>query len=101
MVYKEIVQKIIDILKAHADLAYPDKIKEYHFGAPITFAKVRYPTIYVQFNSRRGTGKADFSMKQFAVSISGLMTAGFANYPHDDNDDDEPERNDSGPDGGV
>ncbi|NWG09035.1 MAG: hypothetical protein HXX80_01765 [Nitrososphaerales archaeon] len=65
--YKEITQKIIDLLKAHADLICPTKIKEYHFGAPVTFAKVRYPAIYVQFNGRRVSGKAN--VNQFLYDL--------------------------------
>ncbi|MEM3708826.1 MAG: hypothetical protein QXF43_04200 [Nitrososphaerales archaeon] len=64
---KDIVQKIIDLLKADSDLSYPDKIKEYHFGAPITFAKIRYPSIYVQFNSRKYSGKAN--VNQFLYDL--------------------------------
>ncbi|WP_309492312.1 hypothetical protein [Candidatus Hecatella orcuttiae] len=32
--YKEIVQKIIDLLKADAALSEPAKVKKYYFGIP-------------------------------------------------------------------
>ena len=45
--YKEIVQKIIDLLSADPALAKPSVIREYYFGRP---AKLRrFPCIYVEF----------------------------------------------------
>ena len=54
--YKEIVQKIIDILKSNPDLS---SVKEYHFSSPINFK--RYPFIYVQFEGRKYSGKANLN----------------------------------------
>ncbi|MEM2339251.1 MAG: hypothetical protein QXW83_03515, partial [Nitrososphaerales archaeon] len=56
---KDITQKIIDLLKADVNLSEPDKIAKYYFGIP---KKVEYyPIIYVQFNGRDYTGKADIN----------------------------------------
>lgn len=67
MVYKEIVQKIIDLLKTDADLSEPSKIKKYYFGVPIK-PPDRYPAIYVQFSDRKSTGKAN--IKQFLYNLT-------------------------------
>ena len=47
--YKEIVQKIIDLLKADANLAKPSVIKEYFFGRPEPWPPSKLPCIYVEF----------------------------------------------------
>jgi len=65
--YKEITQKIIDLLKADADLSEPSKIKKYYFGVPVK-PPDRYPTVYVQFDGRRATGKAN--IKQFLYELT-------------------------------
>lgn len=52
MVYKEITQRIIDILKANANLTEPDKIRKYWFGVPKTPSTPGYPYIYVQFDAK-------------------------------------------------
>lgn len=44
--YKEIVQKIIDLLKVDTNLLQPSVIREYYFGRP---TKMRFPCIYVEF----------------------------------------------------
>lgn len=44
--YKEIVQKIIDLLKVNANLLEPDKIRKYYFGEPIKI--LDYPIIYAE-----------------------------------------------------
>lgn len=45
--YKEIVQKIIDLLSADQALAKPSVIREYYFGRPAKLQ--RFPCIYVEF----------------------------------------------------
>jgi len=45
--YKELVQKIIDLLSVDPALLKPSIIKEYHFGRPASFQ--RFPCIYVEF----------------------------------------------------
>lgn len=47
--YKEITQKIIDLLKADAALLRPTVIKEYFFGRPEPFPPTQLPCIYVEF----------------------------------------------------
>jgi hypothetical protein len=60
--YKEIVQKLIDVLKASPDLA---NVKDYYFSSPISFK--RFPFIYVQLNGRRFSGKAN--VNQFLYDL--------------------------------
>ncbi|MCP8307954.1 MAG: hypothetical protein H3Z53_02340 [archaeon] len=67
MTYKEIVQKTIDLLKADANLSEPDKIKKYYFGVPIRLDL--YPFIYVQWNERRATGKANISQFEYELIL--------------------------------
>ena len=47
MVYQEIVNKIITLLKADANLAEPDKIKKYYLGRPAIWHN--YPFISVRW----------------------------------------------------
>lgn len=47
--YKEICQKIIDLLKADAALLRPSIIKEYFFGRPEPWPPTQLPCIYVEF----------------------------------------------------
>ena len=47
--YKEIVQKIIDLLKVDAALAKPTVIREYFFGRPEPWPPTQLPCIYVEF----------------------------------------------------
>jgi hypothetical protein len=44
--YKEICQKIIDLLSADDNLKKPKQIAEYYFGRPV---QMRFPCIYVEF----------------------------------------------------
>jgi len=67
LTYKEIVQKTIDLLKADANLSEPDKIKKYYFGVPIRLDL--YPFIYVQWNERRATGKANISQFEYELIL--------------------------------
>jgi hypothetical protein len=60
--YKEIVSKIIDILKSNPNLS---SVKEYYFSSPISFK--RFPFIYVQLNGRRYSGKAN--VNQFLYDL--------------------------------
>lgn len=47
--YKEITQKIIDLLKADAALLRPTVIREYFFGRPEPWPPAQLPCIYVEF----------------------------------------------------
>jgi hypothetical protein len=47
--YKEIVQKIIDLLKVDTVLLRPTIIKEYFFGRPTPWPPSQLPCIYVDF----------------------------------------------------
>jgi hypothetical protein len=47
--YKEIVNKIIDLLKADEALTKPVVIKEYFFGKPEPWPPTQLPCIYVEF----------------------------------------------------
>jgi len=47
--YKEVVQKVIDLLKVDAQLLEPSIIKKYYFGEPLQF--LDYPAIYVEHES--------------------------------------------------
>ena len=67
MTYKEIIQKVIDLLKADANLSEPDKIKKYYFGIPIRFDL--YPFIYVQWNERRATERANISQFEYELIL--------------------------------
>ncbi|MCP8316518.1 MAG: hypothetical protein H3Z51_06625 [archaeon] len=67
MTYKEIIQKVLDLLKADENLSEPDKIKKYHFGLPIHLDL--YPFIYVQWNERRATGKANISQFEYELIL--------------------------------
>lgn len=58
MAVKNMVQAIIDILKADAGLAEPGTIKKYYFGEPKSMP-VKYPVIYAQFTGRSPLGIAD------------------------------------------
>jgi len=48
-IYKEITQKIIDLLKADANLVKPTVIKEYFFGMPSPWPPTQLPCVYVEF----------------------------------------------------
>ncbi len=67
MTYKEIIQKVIDLLKADANLSEPDKIKKYYFGIPIRFDL--YPFIYVQWNERRATERGNISQFEYELIL--------------------------------
>jgi len=67
LTYKEIIQKVIDLLKADANLSEPDKIKKYYFGIPIRFDL--YPFIYVQWNERRATERGNISQFEYELIL--------------------------------
>lgn|GEM_PF-2012810 len=60
---KEIIQKIIDILKADEALATPSKIRKYYFGYPPAHLAHFYPFIAVKL-TRPGTVEAYTSFKE-------------------------------------
>jgi hypothetical protein len=45
--YKQIVQKLIDLLSTDSELAKPTVIRDYYFGRPAKLG--RFPCIYVEF----------------------------------------------------
>jgi hypothetical protein len=47
--YKEVVSKIIDLLKVDEALAKPTVIKEYFFGRPEPWPPTHLPCVYVEF----------------------------------------------------
>ena len=55
LVHKEIIQKVIDLLKVDSNLLENSIIKKYYFGVPLKF--LDYPSIWVQLNERRETGR--------------------------------------------
>ena len=67
MTYKDIIQKVIDLLEADANLSEPDKIRKYYFGLPTRFDL--YPFIYVQWNERKATGKANISQLEYDLIL--------------------------------
>jgi len=62
LVYTEIVEKYIDVMRTHPALKETLGIT-YHFGAPITAH--RYPLIYVQWLGREYGGRSDLHRFQY------------------------------------
>ena len=64
MVYSEIVQKYIDVMRSNPDLK---EVAAYHFGAPLTI--YQYPLIYVQWLGREYSGRSDLHRFQYHLKF--------------------------------
>jgi hypothetical protein len=64
LVYSEIVQKYIDVMRSNPDLK---EVSAYHFGAPTTIHQ--YPLIYVQWLGREYSGSSDLHRFQYNLKF--------------------------------
>ena len=62
MVYREIVEKYIDVMRSNPSLR---EVAAYHFGAPLTVHQ--YPSIYVQWLGREFSGRSDLHRFQYSL----------------------------------
>lgn len=67
MVYKEIVEKVIELLKADSSLSEPEKVAKYYFGAPI--GSTVYPYCYVQFVRKSATGISEITRFLYGLTF--------------------------------